>query len=140
MTGSLALVRRGEGIPLIAIHGNGVDHKLLLALDDCLAASRLWERVYLDLPGFGGAQPLDGVGGLPELADWLVETVGELVGERPFDLVTHRYPHATYLALDEAGHNVHLEQPAQVEMALREWSESVRTSAGRDAAGFGFGE
>ncbi|NYJ00183.1 pimeloyl-ACP methyl ester carboxylesterase [Nocardioides thalensis] len=81
------LVRRGEGVPLIAIHGNGVDHRLLLALDDCLADTGRWERIYLDLPGFGGTPPLDGIGGLPELADWVVGTVRGLVGSRSFGLL-----------------------------------------------------
>ena len=28
----------GSGLPVVAIHGNGVDHRLLLSLDDALAA------------------------------------------------------------------------------------------------------
>jgi pimeloyl-ACP methyl ester carboxylesterase len=83
------LVRRGEGIPLIAVHGNGVDHRLLLALDDCLAETGVWERLYLDLPGFGATPPLDGAGGLPELAAWLVDAVRDLVGEAPFALLAN---------------------------------------------------
>lgn len=81
------VVRKGAGLPLIAIHGNGVDHRLLLALDDCLAVSGSWERNFLDLPGFGGTPPLDGAGGLPELADWLVGAVRELVGTRQFAIL-----------------------------------------------------
>ncbi|AUS78271.1 alpha/beta hydrolase [Actinoalloteichus sp. AHMU CJ021] len=81
------IVRKGQGLPLVAVHGNGVDHRLLLPLDDDLAASGSWERIYLDLPGFGLTPPLDAAGGLPELADWLVETVHELVGDEPFALL-----------------------------------------------------
>jgi len=40
-------------------------------------------------------------------------------------LLTH-YPHATYAALDAAGHNVHLEQPTAVEALLRQWIHAVR--------------
>jgi len=86
---SMNVVRRGSGVPLIAIHGNGVDHRLLLALDDCFAKSGDWERIYLDLPGFGQTAPLDGLGGIPELARWLVEVVGGLVGKRPFALLAN---------------------------------------------------
>ena len=57
------LVRRGSGVPLVAVHGNGVDHRLLLALDDCFAQGGDWERIYLDLPGFGETAPLDDAGG-----------------------------------------------------------------------------
>ena len=46
-----------------------------------------WERNFLDLPGFGGTPPLDGAGGLPELADWLVGAVRELVGTRQFAIL-----------------------------------------------------
>lgn len=83
------VVRRGDGIPLVAVHGNGVDHRLLLALDESLAVAGTWERIYLDLPGFGRTPPMDGLGGLPELADWLVETVGGLVGDQRFALLAN---------------------------------------------------
>ncbi|RRD06674.1 alpha/beta hydrolase [Arachnia propionica] len=81
------VVRRGEGEPLVLVHGNGVDHRLLLALDDTLDSCG-WERIYLDLPGFGGTPPLSsGPGGLPEIAHWLEQTVAELLGEQPLALL-----------------------------------------------------
>lgn len=82
------VLRRGHGLPVIMVHGNGVDHRLLLALDDCFVDED-WERIYLDLPGFGRTPRLSGAGGLPELANWLVATVRELVGERPFAVVAN---------------------------------------------------
>ena len=78
------VVRRGRGIPLLCVHGNGVDHRLLLALDDALAESGSWERIYLDLPGFGETPPLAGRGGLPDYVDWLDNAVTELIGTTPF--------------------------------------------------------
>lgn len=87
MAGEVRIVRRGDGTPLIAIHGNGVDHRLLLALDEPLATTGRWERIYLDLPGFGGTTPLDGKGGLPELAQWVLDTVSGIVADRPFALM-----------------------------------------------------
>ena len=80
------MVRRGEGIPLLFVHGNGVDHRLLLDLDDVFDDGG-WERLYLDLPGFGGTPALGGDGGLPALADWLDAAAGELTGGRPFAVV-----------------------------------------------------
>lgn len=77
-------IRRGAGLPVLAIHGHGVDHRILLAVDDALAAPGGLERIYLDLPGFGGTPALPEPGGLPELADWVTGRVRELIGERPF--------------------------------------------------------
>lgn len=81
------VVRRGSGTPLIAVHGNAVDHRLLLPLDEALAAAGGFERIYVDLPGFGETPALEDAGGLPELAAWLVEWIRSEVGERPFALL-----------------------------------------------------
>ncbi|WP_343068468.1 alpha/beta fold hydrolase [Brachybacterium halotolerans] len=89
MTVQPHLVRRGSGTPVLFVHGNGLDHRLLLDLDDVFAADGAWERLYPDLPGFGGTPPLEGRGGLPDLADRLDEIVGELLGTRPFAVVAN---------------------------------------------------
>ncbi|WP_193103251.1 alpha/beta fold hydrolase [Brachybacterium sp. FME24] len=78
------VVRRGSGTPLLFLHGNGVDHRLLLDLDDVFAEQPGWERIYLDLPGFGRTPALGPPGGLPELARWVDGTVGSLLGSSPF--------------------------------------------------------
>lgn len=84
MTSAAHVVRRGAGTPLVMIHGNGVDHRLLLPLDSTLSDSGPWERIYIDLPGFGETPALGEPAGLPDLADWLCEVVTELVGGRKF--------------------------------------------------------
>ena len=82
-----AEVRRiGEGLPLVMVHGNGVDHRLLLPLEAALDIDGL-ERLYFDLPGFGQTPALPEPGGLPELAEWLVGHVRGLVGDQPFALL-----------------------------------------------------
>lgn len=81
-------MRRGTGDPLLLVHGNGVDHRLLLELDDAFASDEgAWERIYVDLPGFGRTTALGGTGGLADLADWLHTWVTEMVGETPFAVV-----------------------------------------------------
>ncbi|MCK0112824.1 alpha/beta hydrolase [Ornithinimicrobium sp. F0845] len=76
-------------MPLIAVHGNGVDHRLLLALDPALDAAGGLERTYLDLAGFGRTPRLAGVAGLPELAEWLIGQVRSLVADRRFALLAN---------------------------------------------------
>lgn len=79
------VVRRGAGVPLLLVHGNGVDHRLLLELDHVLADG--WERIYVDLPGFGRTPGLPGRGGLADLLEWLDGWVEEVVGRTPFAVV-----------------------------------------------------
>lgn len=81
------VIRRGTGTPLIFVHGNGVDHRLLLDLDDVFAEVGEWERIYVDLPGFGETPALTGRGGLADVADWLDLVVDGLIGSSPFAAV-----------------------------------------------------
>ncbi len=54
------IVSMGSGLPVVAIHGNGVDHRLWLSLHDALAEAGGLERWYVDLPGFGSTPALAG--------------------------------------------------------------------------------
>lgn len=83
------VVRRGEGLPLLVIHGRGMDHRLLLPLDDALAEGGDLERVYIDLPGCGATPALPGAGGLREMADWLDALTSELIGDGPFAVLAN---------------------------------------------------
>lgn len=69
------------------IHGNGVDHRVVLELDEIFAITGDWERIYIDLPGFGHTPALDNQGGLLELADWLDDWTDEQIGQQPFAVV-----------------------------------------------------
>lgn len=52
MTAEPHVARRGHGTPILLIHGNGVDHRLLIPLDDVLAEAGMAHMylVYLDSP------------------------------------------------------------------------------------------
>lgn len=84
-----AIVRRGRGAPLLCIHGSGVDHRLLLPLDQALDGDDLWERIYLDLPGFGSTPPLEPPGGLPALIDWVDNLVSTQLETRRFAILAN---------------------------------------------------
>ena len=45
-------VSEGEGLPVVFVHGMGVDHRSLMLLDEAFADAAV-RRIYLDLPGFG---------------------------------------------------------------------------------------
>lgn len=81
-------VTEGDGLPVVFVHGMGVDHRSLMLLDEAFlcpesgaAASRSLKRIYLDLPGFGRTPALPARAcGLPEMADWLQSSIDDLVG------------------------------------------------------------
>lgn len=84
--GPVVAERRGSGLPVVLVHGNGVDHRVLLDVDDALDLPGI-ERIHLDLPGFGRAPALPTPGGLPELAASLAEAVAGILGGRRFAVV-----------------------------------------------------
>lgn len=69
---------------MVLLHGNAVDHRLLLPLDRALSG---WERIYVDLPGCGQTPPLAPPGGLPDLVRWVGDTVPTLVDRGPYALL-----------------------------------------------------
>ncbi|MDM8084460.1 alpha/beta hydrolase [Cellulomonas cellasea] len=81
-------VTRGEGRPILLIHGFGVDHRLLTSLDGAIAAAGPWRRVYVDLPGMG--QSTDPVSSSDDVLDALTELAAAQIGE-PFAVVGSSY-------------------------------------------------
>lgn len=79
----------GEGTPLIVIHGFGVDHRILLPLED-MVQGRGWKRIYLDLPWAEGADDT-GERTPRELADAVLAEVREIVGEGDFAVVGNSF-------------------------------------------------
>ncbi|MDF0529978.1 alpha/beta hydrolase [Tsukamurella sp. 8F] len=53
------------------------------------------------------------------------------VGYRDTWSTVEHYPRATFVVLDSAGHNVHLENPAVTEALIADWLSRVRTEAER---------
>jgi pimeloyl-ACP methyl ester carboxylesterase len=53
----------------------------------------------------------------------------QAVGWRDAGRLLPHYPRATYLVLDAAGHNVHLDQPVQTATAITAWLDRVRESS-----------
>ncbi len=81
--GALNYVRRGEGEPVVLIHGLGSWWRVWQPVIDRIAGER--EVIALDLPGFGDSPPLpDDTPPTPEaLSDAVAAFVGELGLDRP---------------------------------------------------------
>ena len=96
-------VRRGEGEPLLLIHGIGGEWRSWDPVMDPLAAER--DVVAIDMPGFGASPPL--ATGLPPGARALAEAVAEFVRAEvsagPIDVGGHSLGGWTALELAKLG-------------------------------------
>jgi pimeloyl-ACP methyl ester carboxylesterase len=79
----------GTGIPLVALHGAGVDHREIEAALEAIVPGTGYRRIYPDLPGMGRSTA-DGL----TCNDDVVRLLGELIAqlaEQPALLVGHSY-------------------------------------------------
>ncbi len=84
---------RGEGMPLLAIHGWGVDHRLM---SGCLEpvferASLPVRRHYVDLPGMGKTSGSDLISGSDDMVEILENYIDANFPDTPFLLVGESY-------------------------------------------------
>lgn len=87
-------VEHGDGVPLVALHGAGVDHREIEAAIEAIAPGPGFRRIYPDLPGMGRST----TGGLT-CNDDVVTLLGEFLddlGAGPVMLLGHSY--GAYLA------------------------------------------
>jgi len=83
---------RGRGMPVLALHGSGVDHREIMGALEPLFANRPgYRRLYPDLPGMGrtpAPETIDSNDAVLELLGGLVDAV---IGQEAFLLVGHSY-------------------------------------------------
>lgn len=78
----------GHGLPLVAIHGFGVDHRIMLPLEEFVDSA--WQRIYIDLPWAEGS-----VGGhaasADEVAHGALTDILDHLGNRPFAIIGNSF-------------------------------------------------
>jgi pimeloyl-ACP methyl ester carboxylesterase len=87
-------VEHGEGIPLIALHGVGVDHREIETSLEAIVPKHGYRRIYPDLPGMGRSTA-DGLGSNEEVLTLLAEFIDQL-DAGPVLVLGHSY--GAYLA------------------------------------------
>lgn len=80
----------GAGIPLVLLHGFGVDHRILLPLDETIAAAGEWRRLYLDLPG-ATRTPVGDVASSGDVAAAVRDELRARIGDAPFAILGNSY-------------------------------------------------
>jgi pimeloyl-ACP methyl ester carboxylesterase len=83
-------VEHGEGAPVLALHGAGVDHREVMAcLDPVFDAADGYRRIYPDLPGMGRTPAPESIAGADDVLDVLLAFVDGVIGAEPFLVAGH---------------------------------------------------
>ena len=90
-------LERGEGTPVLVLHGSGVDHRAMIDVVEPLFADRPgYRRVYVDLPGMGRTPAPDHLIDEAGVLAVVLGLIDRVVGEAPLLMVGQSY--GAYLA------------------------------------------
>jgi len=82
--------QRGDGTPVLALHGANVDHRELLgSIDPVFGRKREYRRLYPDLPGMGRTPAAEKLHGGDDVLDLLLSFIDGVIGNEPFLLIGH---------------------------------------------------
>ena len=83
----------GEGMPVLMIHGMGVDHRTMKGCLEPVFQSRAdqWKRIYLDLPGMGRTPAVDWIASSDELVSFLLSFIDQVIPDQPFLIAGESY-------------------------------------------------
>ncbi|WP_182906137.1 alpha/beta fold hydrolase [Microbispora sp. H13382] len=82
----------GSGLPVVALHGSGVDHREMAgALEPVFRDRPGYRRVYPDLPGMGRTPVPERFRGSDDVLDLLLGLVDAVVGDEEFAVVGHSF-------------------------------------------------
>lgn len=83
-------MERGEGMPVLVLHGAGVDHREAEAcFDPALSRHGGLRRIYPDLPGMGRTPAPGALRSADDVLNVLLGFADELLGQEPALLVGH---------------------------------------------------
>ena len=81
---------RGDGVPVLLLHGAGVDHREPLGtMERAFATVDGYRRIYPDLPGQGKTPAPESIRSADDVLDALLGLVDRLVGDGPLLVVGH---------------------------------------------------
>jgi pimeloyl-ACP methyl ester carboxylesterase len=83
-------VEHGEGLPVLALHGAGVDHREVMAcLEPVFDAVTGYRRIYLDLPGMGRTPAPATISSADDVLEVLLAVIDGVVGDQPLLVAGH---------------------------------------------------
>jgi pimeloyl-ACP methyl ester carboxylesterase len=84
------VVERGDGTPIVLLHGFPVDHHSLLSLDPVIERSGGWRRLYPDLPGMGRT-PIGKVASADDVVQAVENEIDARLGNSRFALLGNSF-------------------------------------------------
>ena len=77
----------GQGIPIIMLHGWSFDHRHMFnSLEPCFQGRDNWQRIYLDMPGHGKTQRVDGIKNIDDVLDVILKFIDDIIPGKRFVL------------------------------------------------------
>lgn len=90
----IRFISKGEGRPILMLHGLMVDHRSVLPLDSVFAEHSGWRRIYVDLPGMGQSP----AGNIKNSDEMLAALKGFIAREIAAQFAVFGYSYGGYLA------------------------------------------
>lgn len=88
--GPVHYVEHGEGSPVLALHGAGVDHREMMAcLDSVFDSFTGYRRIYPDLPGMGRTPAPETIRSADDVLEVLLAFIDGVIGDQPLLVVGH---------------------------------------------------
>jgi pimeloyl-ACP methyl ester carboxylesterase len=83
---------RGEGDPLLAIHGFGIDHHVMTGCMEPIFTNRAgWKRIYLDLPGMGRTRAPRWLEDADQMLEVIIEFCEKVIPDNKFLVAGESY-------------------------------------------------
>ena len=83
---------KGEGKPIIIIHGYSVDHRLMTGCMEPLFKSKdKYKRIYIDLPGMGKSDSAEWITSSDIMLNIVIEFIEKIISDENFLLVGESY-------------------------------------------------
>jgi pimeloyl-ACP methyl ester carboxylesterase len=87
---SVFYVEQGDGLPMLALHGAGVDHREVMAcLDPVFDRLVGYRRIYLDLPGMGRTPAPETIRSADDVLEVLLAFIDGVIGDQPLLIAGH---------------------------------------------------
>ena len=83
---------RGEGRPIVLLHGYFVDHRLMSGCMEPIFEDKAgYKRIYIDLPGMGRSQSADWIKNSDIMLDIIIEFIEKIIPNENFILIGESY-------------------------------------------------